>query len=46
MVEAMFINGEINDTEAKIIESKESINQENNSEYKEGMFFTSNRLGR
>lgn len=46
MVEAMFINGEINDTEAKIIESKESSNQENNSEYKEGMFFTSNRLGR
>lgn len=46
MVEAMFINGEINDTEAKIIESKESSNQENNSEYKEGMFFASNRLGR
>lgn len=41
MVEAIFINGEVDGTE-----SKEIINQEKKSQHKEGMFFTSNRLGR
>ncbi|WP_242590392.1 hypothetical protein [Candidatus Enterococcus courvalinii] len=46
MIEAMFINGEMNDTESNIDEIKLKEKHEEKSQHKEGMFFTSNRLGR